>query len=216
MEQVDLKQYGFIQSVNLCITLLEEFGSKLTPEQLDKYLGEQTKIYMSSQEFLALVVDAVEKGGGAFFEKMNELYGIREEILKVIDPENLIPLIEGEAQKVCESLVVEEAYIKKLADFCLASPRFRDYMYAYTKQAVALEIKKMDLGAVVTEIVSENADKYAELLLFSTKQKQLMAEASLFNIQSIEKLVYSMYSGVIFDPDYLHPQGQEKQGGVNE
>lgn len=215
MEQVDLEKYGFIKSVNLCITLLEEFGSKLTPEQLDNYLGEHTKQYMSSQEFLALVVEAVEKGGGVFFEKMNELYGIREEILKVIDPENLIPLIEGQAQKVSEELMLEDGYIEKLAEFCLASPRFRDYMYSYTKQAVAEEIKKMDIGEVVTNLVKENADEYAKLLLFSTKQSQLLAEASLFNIQSIEKLVCAKYRGVIYDEDYIHPQGKSNEEVVN-
>lgn len=216
MEQVDLNRYGFIQSVNLCITLLEEFGNKLTPDELDKFLGEHTKSYMNSEEFLAAVVDAIEKGGDDFVNKMSELYKIKDEILKVIEPKNLYSIIEGEARKVGEELVLSDGYIEKLADFCLASPRFRDYMYSYTKQAVSLAIKNLNLEEIVSKIVADNADRYSELLLFSTKQKQLMAEASLLCTLSIEKLLYARYKNIIYSDDFLHPQGNSKKGVNNE
>lgn len=210
MEQVDLNQYGFIKSVNLCITLLQEFGNKITPEQLDEFLGNHTKIYMSSDEFLSLVVNSVIKGGDDFVEKMNALFEVKDQILETINAQNIINIIEGKTQMVCEELLMEDSYIVKLADFCLAQSRFRDFLYAYTKDQVADAISKMDLSKVIVDIVKTNADEYAKLLLFSTKQSQLKAEASLFCIQSIEKLVSAMYKGVIYDPDYLHPQGTPK------
>lgn len=209
MEQVNLQQYGFIKSVNLCIELLQEFGNKLTPEQLDAFLGEHTKMYMSSQEFLGIVVNAVISGGNDFFQKMNELYKIKDQVLETISPQNLISIIEGRTQRVCEELVMQDEYITKLADFCLAQSRFRDFLYAYTKEEVSKAIQTMDLSNVIVDIVKSNADEYAKMLLFSTKQSQLKVEASLFCIQSIEKLVASMYRGVIYDPDYIHPQGRK-------
>lgn len=215
MEQVDLKQYGFIASVNLCISLLEEFGSKLTPELLNKYLGEQTKIYMNSNEFLKSVVSAVQSGGDDFLAKMQELYTIKDEILKVIDPSSLIAIIEGQAQKVCETKMMEESYIVKLAEFALSESRFRDYLYAYTKKAIKDEIASLDIEVIVSEQIKENADKYAQILLESTKQKELHAEASLLVIQQIEKYCLSKCTS-IFDPDKLHIQFMPTQGGSNE
>lgn len=215
MEQVDLKQYGFIASVNLCITLLEEFGSKLTPELLNEYLGEQTKIYMSSDEFLKSVVSAVQNGGDDFLAKMQELYAIKDEILKVIEPYSLIKIIEGQAQKVCEEKMMQESFIKALADFVLSEARFRDYLYSYTKQVVRKAISELDVEVIVSDLVKENADKYAQSLLESTKQKNLHAEASLLVIQQIEKYCISKCTS-FFDPDKLHPQFKPKQGGSNE
>lgn len=206
MEQINLDRYGFIKSVNMCIELLQEFGDKLTPEQLDEFLGEHTKEYMSSQEFIGLVVEAVIKGGDEFFDKMNALYEIKDEILKVIEPKNLIEIIEGQAQKVCEELVMQDSYINKLAEFCLSQARFRDYLFAYTKDVVREAISKMDIEIIVSDIVKENAEKYAQYLLETTKQKQLMAEASLFVIQTIEQLCLAKQQCWI-DPDKLHPQG---------
>lgn len=214
MEQIDLEQYGFIKSVNLCITLLQEFGNKLTPEQLDEFLGEHTREYMSSQEFIGIVVEAVIKGGDDFFDKMNQLYEVKDEILAVIEPSNLIDIIEGQAQKVCESILIDPNYIQRLAAFCLAQDRFRDFLYAYTKDVVRQAIEDLDIEVIVSEIVKKNADIYAQYLLEKTKQKQLMAEASLFVIQTIEQLCLAKQQCWI-DPDKLHPQG-DKKGGKNE
>lgn len=209
MEQVDLRQYGFIQSVNLCISLLEEFGSKITPELLKEYLGEQTREYMDSNDFLKAVVSAVQDGGDDFLTKMQELYAIKDEILKVIEPQSLIDIIEGEAQKVCEAKLMEEGYVEKLAEFVLSEARFRDFLYAYSKKSVKEAIENMDTEAIVSEIVKENADKYAQTLLESTKQKQLHAEASLFVIQQIEKLCLIRHAER-FDPNKIHYQIQIK------
>lgn len=205
MEQVDLKRYGFIQSVNLCISLLEEFGSKINPELLKEYLGEQTRVYMNSNDFLRAVVSAVQEGGDDFLTKMQELYAIKDEILRVIEPQSLIDIIEGEAQKVCEAKLVEEGYVEKLAEFVLSEARFRDYLYAYTKKVITDEIAKLNVEAIVSELVKENADKYAQVLLEGTKQKQLHAEASLFVIQQIEKLCLIRHTER-FDPNRIHQQ----------
>lgn len=209
MEEVNLEQYGFIQSVNVCIELLREFGDKVTPEKLDIFLGKHTKEYMNSREFLSEVVSSVINGGSSFLQKMEELYKVKDEVINIINANNIHHFLEAVSHEEFQKLMNENHFLEKLAWFCLEAPRFRDFIHAYTKAEVGKAIINLDLKAMIMDIIRPNADEFAKLVLDNTKKIQAQAEASLLVIQTIEQYCIIKQRCWV-DPDSLHHQNYPK------
>lgn len=212
---MSLEQNGFIRSVNQCIELLRAYGDKITPTLLKQYLGEETRAYMSSNDFLRAVIDAIISGGSDFVSKIEELYELKEQIEEGTSTQKITEIVENKTQEIAQEQVSQEEFIQRLSDFILGTEQFRDFLFAYTKKSIEDSIENLDLNVVVSELVKENADKYAQLLLSKTYQKQIMTEASFLVIQQIEKYCLSKCTS-IFDPNKLHPQFTPKQGEVSE
>lgn len=208
---MSLEQNGFVRAVNQCIQLLNEFGNKITPQLLKQYLGEETRTYMNSEDFLRAVIDVVVQGGDDFVSKIQELYSLKEQIEEGTSPQKIAEIVESKTQEITKEEISQEEFIQKLSEFVLSKEQFRDFLFAYTKKGVGDAIEGLDLEVVVSEIVKENADKYAQLLLSSTYQKQACAEASLLVIQQTEKYCLSKCSE-IFDTDKIHIQNYPTKG----
>lgn len=207
-----LDEYGFIERVKLCIELIQSIQDKITPEELNQYLQGVSEEYFTTKEFLSKVVDMLQVTNDGFVLEMQELYNLSEQVREAISLKNIGESIELTTQKVAEATISKKEFMEALAQFLTQNATFRRLLYAYSNTAVKEEIKKLDFNNIVIEIVKENADAIANLVMTKTKMIECEALAALFVTQQVE-LRQLMRYGIIIGDGFFHLQEIPKWDG---